>query len=249
MKEFLKEKVKWERFELLIDSKIFSKDIVIKAAYNYLDKGYFFFNLDWDKNIILQFTKKDWVKEKPENIIWDFYDELLSVYLRDKLEKDNKDIREKIVWAAIANSLQTADFVEINTDDCSCDDQNQIDFDKDIDEILKEIENDPELKIDEDEIERILKEIEAETSSDWKSNEPAKKNSKGWKNNLLDNNFEDIINSLDESKLKIDEDEIEKIMKEIEKEDKEQIIVDVDAVKEVKKKFNNSKKPQAKKKK
>lgn len=162
MKEFLKEKVKWDKFELLIDSKIFSKDIVLKAAYNYLDKGYFFFFLDEDKNIVLQFTKKQWVKNKPEEVIWDFSDELLSVYLRDKLEKDNKDIREKIVWAAIANSLQTWWFVEINTDDCLCEDQNQIDFDKDIDDILKEIENDPELKVDEDEIERILKEIEQE---------------------------------------------------------------------------------------
>jgi hypothetical protein len=32
-----------------------------------------------------------------EDIIADFSDELLSVYLRDKLEKDNKEIREKIV--------------------------------------------------------------------------------------------------------------------------------------------------------
>ncbi|NDK07673.1 His-Xaa-Ser system protein HxsD [Candidatus Gracilibacteria bacterium] len=162
MKEFLKEKVKGDKFELLIDSKIFSKDIVLKAAYNYLDKGYFFFFLDEDKNIVLQFTKKQGVKNKPEEVIGDFSDELLSVYLRDKLEKDNKDIREKIVGAAIANSLQTGGFVEINTDDCLCEDQNQIDFDKDIDDILKEIENDPELKVDEDEIERILKEIEQE---------------------------------------------------------------------------------------
>ena len=43
---------------------------------------------------------------------------------------------------------------------------NQIDFDKDIDDILKEIENDPELKIDEEEIENILKEIEEEAGKD-----------------------------------------------------------------------------------
>lgn len=36
----------------------------------------------------------------------DFSDELLSVLLRDNLEKDNKEIREKIVSAAIANSLR-----------------------------------------------------------------------------------------------------------------------------------------------
>lgn len=164
MKEFLKEKIKGEKFELLIDSKIFSKDIVLKAAYNYLDKGYFFFNIDEDNNIVLQFTKKEWTDDSCEKVIWDFSDELLSVYLRDKLEKENKEIREKIVWAAIANSIQTGWFVEINTDSCwIIDTQDQIDFDKDIDEILKEIENDPELKIDEDEIERILKEIEEES--------------------------------------------------------------------------------------
>jgi transposase len=39
----------------------------------------------------------------------------------------------------------------------------QIDFDKDIDEILKEIENDPDLQIDEEEIQRILEEVEQES--------------------------------------------------------------------------------------
>ncbi len=166
MEAFLKEVVAWEKFELLIDSNIFKKDIVLKAAYNFLDRGYFFFKLDKDKNIILQFTKKEENKEKPENIIWDFSDELLSVYLRDKLEHDNKDIREKIVWAAIANSLDVNNFGEIDIDNQGNSNQNQIDFDKDIDEILKEIENDPELKIDEEEIEKILKEIEEETESE-----------------------------------------------------------------------------------
>jgi hypothetical protein len=33
----------------------------------------------------------------PENIIADFSDELLSVLLRDNLEKENKTIRERIV--------------------------------------------------------------------------------------------------------------------------------------------------------
>lgn len=166
MKIFLKEVVKGAKFEMLIDSKIFSIDLVLKAAYNFLDKWYFFFFIDEDKNIVLQFTTKDWIKDKPENIIWEFSDELLSVYLRDKLEKDNREIREKIVWAAIANSLDTRDYVEINTDVQNDYENTQIDFDKDIDEILKEIENDPELKIDEDEIERILKEIEEESEND-----------------------------------------------------------------------------------
>ncbi|NCO32037.1 hypothetical protein GW891_04655 [bacterium] len=49
------------------------------------------------ENIILLFTKREENSEKVEDIISDFSDELLSVYLRDKLEKDNKIIRERIV--------------------------------------------------------------------------------------------------------------------------------------------------------
>lgn len=162
MEQFLNKQINGNVFELLIDKDIFAKDIVLKAAYNFLDRGYFFFKLDTNKNIILQFTAKDWINESAEHIIGEFSDELLSVYLRDKLEHDNKDIREKIVGAAITNSLDSANFVELNTDR---QEQNQIDFDKDIDEILREIENDPELKIDEAEIERILREIEEETSN------------------------------------------------------------------------------------
>jgi hypothetical protein len=98
----------------------------------------------------------------------DFSDELLSVYLRDKLEKENKIIRETIVSTALSNSLDSDNFVELDTDNnFNNQEQNQIDFDKDIDEILKEIENDPDLKIDEDEIEKILKEIEEEAETEF----------------------------------------------------------------------------------
>ena len=167
MKAFLNEIVKWEKFELLIDTKIFKKDIILKAAYTFLDRWYFFFKLDNEWNIILQFTKRWDNKEDPKNIISDFSDELLSTLLRDNLEKENKDIREKIVGAAIANSLDSNWFTSFDTNNQENNQENnQIDFDKDIDDILKEIENDPELKIDEEEIEKILKEIEEETSNE-----------------------------------------------------------------------------------
>ena len=170
MTEFLKQEIKGNVFELLIDSSLFKSDIALKAAYNFLDRGYFFFKLNEDKNIILQFSLKEGVKEVPEKIIKDYSDELLNVSLRHKLEKENKTIRETIVGAAIANSLDTKSFVSIDTnrknDRENGSNNNQIDFDKDIDEILREIENDPELKIDEAEIERILKEIEEETKAE-----------------------------------------------------------------------------------
>lgn len=169
MEAFLKKEQNESMFELSIDNTIFPKDIVLKAAYNFLDRGYFFFKMDENGNIILQYRSRECEKVELDSVVSDFSDELLSVYLRDKLEKDNKEIREKIVTTAIVNSLDANHFVRIDTNRKQDNTQNnQIDFDKDIDDILREIENDPELKIDEEEIERILKEIEEET--EWSVN-------------------------------------------------------------------------------
>jgi CBS-domain-containing membrane protein len=66
------------------------------------------------------------------------------------------------VTKAINGPLDMQNFVTLDTDTSQ---QNEIDFDKDIDEILRDIENDPDLQIDEQEIENILKEIEAETAA------------------------------------------------------------------------------------
>jgi len=159
MESFLKFTSEENKFELLIDKNIFWKDIILKASYNFLDRGHFFFKLDKNENIILQFTKKQ---------DCDFSDELLAVYLRDKLERDNKVIREAIVTAAIWNSLDTRNFIELNTSENK---DSNINFDKDIDDILKEIESDPDLKIDWSEIEKILKEIEGDLNQSYdKSN-------------------------------------------------------------------------------
>lgn len=87
----------------------------------------------------------------------EYSDELLATHLRVMVEIENKEIRETIVRRALGSY---ADLPNFNTAKAP---EGGIDFDKDINEILKEIENDPELKIDEDEINRILAEIEAET--------------------------------------------------------------------------------------
>lgn len=170
MHSFLQAQSDEARFELLIDTQIFPKEIILKAAYNFLDKWYFFFAHNSEGNIILQYSSKPDVTLAPQEVIWEFSDSLLETLLRDKLEKDNKVIRETIVQKAINGPIDPNNFVTLDTD--AGDNvgwnanQNEIDFDKDIDEILKEIENDPDLKIDEQEIENILKEIEQETNSD-----------------------------------------------------------------------------------
>ena len=106
MENFLKQTVKWNKFELLIDKNLFNKDIVLKAAYTFLDKWYFFFKLDKNWDLILQFTSKNWILENSETIIANFSDELLSTYLRDKLERDNKNIREKRIPRIVHDKLK-----------------------------------------------------------------------------------------------------------------------------------------------
>ena len=112
------------------------------------------------KKIKLKF--KLWISDNSEkdilrNFIENFSDVILETYLRDKLEKDNKIIRETIVQKAINEPLDYRNFITLDTQN------SDINFDKDIDEILSEIENDPDLKIDESEIEKILAEIEEES--------------------------------------------------------------------------------------
>jgi len=176
MSSFLKETIAWKQFELLIDTRIFPKDIILKAAYNHLDKWYFFFKFDEDKNMIVEFRPKEWVNIDPYLIIWEFSDELLDMYLRDKLEKENRIIREAIVTKSLLWPLDTLNYVSHNPEENIWEVRDatvkkemeqqssaEIDFDKDIDAIIKEIENDPDLQVDEEEIQQMLREIEEES--------------------------------------------------------------------------------------
>ncbi len=163
MKSFITTNQENNRLELLVDGKLFSDEIAMKAAYTFLDRAYFFFRKDWE-NTLVQIHPKDWQRWSSETFALEYSDELLATLLRFKLEKDNKEIRETIVKRALISYADVANFRSIDPKSIEKP-ENQIDFDKDINEILKEIENDPELKIDDDEINRILAEIENETQT------------------------------------------------------------------------------------
>jgi His-Xaa-Ser system protein HxsD len=122
-----------------------------------LDRAYFLFK-QTDSTCIVQIHPKDDQGWSAEKFALEYSDELLATALRIKVETDNKIVRETIVRRALGSYADLPHFTTIAPNN-----SNQIDFDKDIDEILKEIENDPDLKIDEEEINRILAEIEAET--------------------------------------------------------------------------------------
>lgn len=158
MKNFVSKNIENGRLELLIDVNLFSVHIAMKAAYALLNKAYFFFHMS-EAGLLVQITPKIWEGWDAEKLILEYSDELLAYSLRVQIETENKIIRETIVRRALGSYADLPNFASIDISKQKW----QIDFDKDIDEILREIENDPELKIDEEEINRILAEIEAET--------------------------------------------------------------------------------------
>lgn len=162
MNAFLSQNSENNRLELRVDTALFSPQVVMKAAYTFLDQAYFFFRKDDDGSILVQITPKESVEWTAEKFALEYSDELLATLLRYNLERDNKEIRETIVKRALSSFADVENFTYVAHDEQA--QKNQIDFDKDIDDILKEIENDPDLKIDESEITRILAEIESETS-------------------------------------------------------------------------------------
>ena len=169
MHPFLSQNFENNRLELFVDGWLFSDTIALKAAYGFLDRAYFFFRKD-GAHTIVQICPKEDQRWSAETFALEYSDELLATSLRDRLEKENKEIRETIVKRALASYVDTPNFRSIDTG--AQQSQNQINFDKDIDEILREIENDPDLKIDEEEISRILAEIEAETQEIQKQKVP-----------------------------------------------------------------------------
>jgi len=170
MTPFITQNTENNRLELLVDGALFSDEIAMKAAYTFLDRAYFFFKKDGN-NTIVQIHPKDGQRWSSETFTHEYSDELLATLLRYKLEKDNKEIRETIVKKALMSYADVTNFRSIDPKAIDAW-QNVIDFDKDIDEILKEIEQDPELKIDEAEIQRILSEIESETQSQQQAKSP-----------------------------------------------------------------------------
>ena len=101
MYQFLRMQQEENRIELEIDLSIFSKDLVMKAAFQYLDQAYFFFKRGEMNSLIVQCQAKEDVKLEAEFFLKEFSDTLLEVTLRDTLEKENRVIRETIISRAL----------------------------------------------------------------------------------------------------------------------------------------------------
>lgn len=169
--DFIKTIKKWPYdIQLKVDGKLFNDKVVLKAAYELVDKVYMFFEKNWD-NFKVYFKLKPEVEENLENIVYSFGEELVFHRLRYDLDRKYWKLREKIIETALGFGLTLED-VKKDLDEVmeklkqlplnQWQWQRQEEQPKSIDEIIKEIENDPDFADDKDEIISILKEIEEE---------------------------------------------------------------------------------------
>jgi len=171
MQQFIKKIEKWPyEVEMLVDGKIFNDKVVLKAMYELVDKVYMFVKTKWD-DYIVKFKLKPNINEKIEDIVNTFWEELVYHRLRYDLDKKYWKLREKIIETALGFGLSLED-IKKDLDEVMNKLkelpltqqwwQTQEQQPKSIEEIIKEIENDPDFADDKDEIIAILKEIEEE---------------------------------------------------------------------------------------
>jgi His-Xaa-Ser system protein HxsD len=110
MTPFLSQNHENNRLELLVDGSIFPDSIAMKAAYTFLDRCYFFFRKEGNSTVV-QIHPKENQRWSGETFALEYSDELLATLLRDRLEKENKTIRETIVKRALASYLDEPNFV------------------------------------------------------------------------------------------------------------------------------------------
>lgn len=98
-------KINDNKLIFFINEKIYSLTAVMKTAYMFIDKVYIYFDYESENIIKAQFTFKE-VCDKPnmENVVNEFYNELLNQCLRIRIFKDTKNIRELILGRALYNT-------------------------------------------------------------------------------------------------------------------------------------------------
>lgn len=146
--EFLEKSTTLDMFEVKIDLDFFSKDIVMETAYNFIDKWYFLFNKD-KNSIIVKCRTKDINSIDTEKLLLDFTDELLNVYLRSKIDKQNWELRNSIINKSLNSALDVNNFVELNIDKADT-------VDDDIEKMLWDLEWDDDLLLEEKDIQKII---------------------------------------------------------------------------------------------
>lgn len=124
--------------EFSLDLSVFPLSICLKSVYTFLDRAYFFFERDHEKNhLIVKAISRNEKKWASDKLLLDLSDELIATTLREALEKENKTIRDAIVMKAL---WSIEDHANISPHEQENKEEDLIDFTKDVDALLKEIE-------------------------------------------------------------------------------------------------------------
>jgi len=88
-----------------LNSNIYELSCIMKAAYNFIDDFYLFFDYESEDTIRVDFkSKQDRTSKEVEMIIGEFHNELLNQSIRYKVSKETKNIRELILGRALYNT-------------------------------------------------------------------------------------------------------------------------------------------------
>jgi len=90
--------------KITVNSRIYPLEAVMAASYTFLDRAYVL--LDKDKNdVIVQLWPKEGQKARATE--GDFYNELLNEALRQKIAKQNQQVREMVINRALFAATNT----------------------------------------------------------------------------------------------------------------------------------------------
>ncbi|NTW27388.1 MAG: His-Xaa-Ser system protein HxsD [Candidatus Moranbacteria bacterium] len=112
-----------------VSTKIYSKDIIYKACYVFIDRMYVLLDIPNKKDVILVTLKgkASLVKKDLEKMEGEFMNELLNSLVRENISKRNQKVLEQIVGGAMgaalgAGNMQNDD--KLKSDGCNdnCDD-------------------------------------------------------------------------------------------------------------------------------
>lgn len=147
-----------------IDPKIFSKSIVLKAAYELWDKADFEIKTKM-KTIIVEMSLKD-KKHQIKDIKKEFNQELIFHKLREDIDKKTSKTRFKIIETALGFWLsldklkdEISEIINILELSSQTGTNKTKENEYSLDNVIKQIEDDPEFADDKDEIISILKDI------------------------------------------------------------------------------------------
>jgi len=160
MQEFIKKLEKSEfQVEMLVDGKIFDEDVMLKAAYELVNDVYMFFKTQGD-DYIVQFKLKN-EKKTLDDVVNAFGEELVYHRLRKDIDQKTWSVRTKIVEAALWYGLTLEEIKDdiYNLSAPIDEEDSQNNAERSVEDIIADIENDPEFADDKDEIINILKEI------------------------------------------------------------------------------------------